>query len=116
MFEAKTRTKPSSSAQTEEEERKVYACRRCDTEITDSRALFCMRASSPEQVFPNPLGMMRVILTVRAARSLVLSGESTTDFTWFAGYGWRIAFCASCRSHLGWIYEGGDSEPHTFYG
>jgi hypothetical protein len=118
MFEASRGSKAAPQQEEKSEERKVYVCKRCDVEITDSRALFCMRADSVEQVFPNPLGIMRVILTARAASSILVEGSSTADFTWFSGYSWRIASCASCRSHLGWLYEGAPhgGEPHTFYG
>ena len=116
MLDEKSRAKPSSaSAEPVPEEKKSYVCKRCEVEITDSRALFCMRSNSVEQVFPNPLGMMRVILTARAAKSLHLSGDATVEFTWFAGYAWRVAYCASCMSHLGWSYEG-EEEPPVFYG
>jgi len=31
--------------------------------------------------------------------------DTTTEFTWFNGYAWRIAVCAKCRQHLGWRFE-----------
>jgi hypothetical protein len=109
----------TSNAPLEEADR-ALRCRVCEVEITDHRALFCMRAQTVEQVFPNPYGHMRVILTAKEARSVIAEGEGTTEFTWFAGYAWRVLYCASCRAHLGWLFEAagaddGDS-PARFYG
>jgi len=74
-----------------------------------------MRAASPVQVFPNPYGVMREILTARRVWNVAIDPSAFADFTWFAGYAWRIVACGGCRSHLGWIYEGED-EPKTFFG
>jgi cereblon len=100
-----------------EEERHSLLCKTCESEVSDSRALFCMRAPTVEQVFPNPYGHMRVILTAIEAHSWTIGSEPTTDFTWFAGYAWTVIDCASCHCHLGWLYEatGGES-PARFYG
>jgi hypothetical protein len=76
-----------------------------------------MRAATAVQAFPNPFGQMRVILTLREARAIVLAGDPTTDFTWFEGYAWRIAYCAGCQEHLGWLFETiAAGVPPRFYG
>jgi hypothetical protein len=36
------------------------------------------------------------------------------EFTWFPGYGWRLALCAKCNTHLGWEFRGRDE--HGFLG
>jgi hypothetical protein len=63
---------------------------------------------------------MREILTVRAAHGLEYVGGSTTEFTWFEGYAWRIACCGHCHHHLGWRYElagvAASEEPSQFFG
>jgi len=30
----------------------------------------------------------------------------TAEFSWFADYRWRYAFCAGCGAHLGWQFVG----------
>lgn len=76
-----------------------------------------MRGCASVQAFPNPYGQMRVILTVKDARSIVAAGDPTTEFTWFAGYAWQVAYCASCREHLGWLFETASVDPpRRFWG
>jgi len=100
-----------------EEEHHALVCRICEVEITEEEALFCMRSGSVEQVFPNPYGHMRVILTAKHARSVEPAGDPTTEFTWFAGYAWTVLSCANCRAHLGWVYDAvGADQPARFYG
>jgi len=35
-------------------------------------------------------------------------GAITDDFSWFPGYGWKIAGCGTCLTHLGWLFVSGD--------
>lgn len=109
--------KPKDAGEEEHEEHRAIVCRSCETEITDSSAVFAMRADGPIQVFPNPYGHMKKIITVRDAQSVRIESEAIGDFTWFEGYTWRIVTCASCRAHLGWLFEtsGGDT-PRSFFG
>jgi hypothetical protein len=93
------------------EEERRFLCRVCENTITDSSQLFCMRAATVQQVFPNPYGQMRVIMTAKHAQSVAVIGEATSDFTWFAGYSWRVVYCAECRSHLGWLFEANNGRP-----
>ena len=86
-------------------------CRDCREPITTREQAVCVDGDRAERVFFNPAGLVMRILTVRRARGLGLVGPAVSDFTWFAGFTWRIAICASCGQHLGWRYEaqaGGD--------
>jgi hypothetical protein len=48
---------------------------------------------------------------------LLFVGPATAEYTWFAGYAWRIALCARCTGHLGWRYEAqSGATPAIFYG
>jgi hypothetical protein len=95
----------------------AWHCAVCDLEISGARHAFGMRASGSTQVFPNPLGQMKVIVTVKAATNWVGVGGPTADFTWFDGYTWQVIVCAGCRAHLGWRYEAEVGlEPPTFFG
>src|SRR5262245_27241351 len=112
---AREKERRASSAKAETPRERPILCRACETAVSDVRELFSMRARSPIQVFPNPYGQMKEIMTLRASWSLQLVGEPILEFTWFEGYTWTIAVCAACRSHLGWRYEGSD-DPTVFYG
>ncbi|MEE8409255.1 MAG: cereblon family protein [Myxococcota bacterium] len=109
---------PGHSAQTEEREEKPILCRRCGAEISDSEALFSMGGERISRVFSNPNGMLHEIITVGRARGLRLEGPPTTDFSWFPGYAWEIAFCEACESHLGWQFTAAEAgaEPSLFFG
>jgi len=76
-----------------------------------------MTSGGPSGVYVNPHGFLHEVLTVRRARNLLVAGPPTTEFTWYPGYAWEIAFCARCRSHVGWSFTataGGD--PPSFWG
>ncbi len=106
------------AVQTEEHEQKPILCRACGAEISDAEALFSMDGDRVTRVFSNPYGLLHEIVTVGRARGLRIEGPPTTDFSWFSGYAWEIAYCEACQSHLGWQFtavEGG-AEPELFFG
>ena len=110
-------TEGAQQGQTTSAPERVFRCARCEAEISKPKHLFGMRSASHTQVFPNPYGHMRVILTLKEARGLIYISEATSEFTWFAGYSWRVACCAGCQSHLGWLFEAvEDHSPRRFYG
>jgi hypothetical protein len=55
----------------------------------------------------NPAGYRYQFGCFRAAPGCASQGAASHEHTWFAGYAWRIANCASCLRHLGWRYEAG---------
>lgn len=61
----------------------------------------------------NPAGCRFHLGCFRAAPGCMTQGAASSEHTWFAGYAWRIANCASCFGHLGWRYERG---ADGFYG
>ena len=111
---------PSEKGQDDElvAEEHAIICKQCSTEVSARRFVFTMRSGSAAQVFPNPYGQMKEIITVRSAWSVQLEGWATEEFTWFHGYAWRVAYCAECRAHLGWRFEAEDSPdgPARFFG
>ncbi len=56
--------------------------------------------------FVNPAGFGYVIGCWNAAAGCVHLGSTETAFSWFPGWTWQLAACASCRTHLGWVYRG----------
>lgn len=61
----------------------------------------------------NPAGYRFHFGCFRAAPGCSTQGAASLEHTWFAGYAWKIALCASCLVHLGWRFERG---ADGFYG
>ena len=92
-------------------------CARCATRVSHPDAVFRMDPRGPVAAFANPAGFLRRIVTVRVAESLTFAGDPTTNFTWFPGYAWTVALCATCGGHLGWRYDAvSGATPLRFYG
>jgi len=70
-------------------------------------------AGAHVHVFTNP-GGFRYEIALFTQADCVSHGPASTDFTWFAGYAWRLALCANCHVHLGWRYHRTGSAD--FYG
>ena len=68
---------------------------------------------SHEHACTNPHGITYHIGCFRDACGCVTVGESTTAYSWFAGYAWRIALCGGCREHLGWEFR---ADTDRFFG
>jgi hypothetical protein len=66
-----------------------------------------------EHVCTNPFGIVFHIGCFTNALGCAISGHPTAADTWFAGFTWRLATCAECRRHTGWLFERADS---AFYG
>ena len=64
--------------------------------------------------FSNPYGIEFRLECFRAAPGCLVIGRVTDEHTWFKGYAWTIALCASCREHLGWRYSA--FERAAFFG
>jgi hypothetical protein len=90
----------------------VIVCRVCGFPVCHPDSAITV-AGAHRHTFANPHGIVFEIGCFRNAPGCARVGPATDDFTWFAGYRWRIAICAGCHEHLGWRFEGtGDS----FYG
>ena len=58
-----------------------------------------------EHTCSNPAGYTFGIGCFGEAAGCIAIGQATEAHTWFKGYAWRIAVCASCEHHLGWRFE-----------
>ena len=94
------------------EERKSVVCRNCGQVITTVASV-----SSPDgsrtHTFFNPAGIVYEIICFSTAPGCLVQGPASSEFCWFAGFTWRLAFCGNCLTHLGWFYESRDS---SFFG
>jgi hypothetical protein len=55
--------------------------------------------------FVNPGGYEYTIRCFRDAPGCAGSGEESTFWSWFPGFAWCIALCASCGAQLGWSFR-----------
>ncbi|GEM_PF-352942 len=88
-------------------------CANCGSRITRPVSRISVDGSH-RHTFANPLGVVFEIGCFAPAPGCLVTGEATADFTWFRGYKWRIAICASCYTHLGWRFEAGHGD--AFFG
>ena len=95
-----------------EEEEGLY-CFNCGSTITSKKHRITIEQSH-EHTFVNPGGFTFRIGCFRKAPGCLQTGESTEENSWFSGYAWNYALCASCFIHLGWMYH--SSEQESFYG
>lgn len=108
------------------ERRPGAATARAEKPATEKR-LFCAACRHPitaqgeriqvhgghEHTFTNPHGFVFHIGCFRTAAGCAVDGAATGEHTWFRGHAWRIAACAGCRTHLGWLFE---AAGESFYG
>ena len=92
-------------------EGRAYWCGACNTRVAGEDDAIAV-AGAHRHRFVNPAGVEFEIGCFRRAGCRA-EGEPTGEHTWFAGFAWSYALCASCRAHLGWIYEG---EGPRFFG
>jgi hypothetical protein len=91
------------------EEEPYILCRQCHQAITRPEERMVMQGSH-RHTFANPHGIVFEIGCFKNVRGCGYAGMASDEFTWFAGYHWRVCFCAMCLTHLGWIFgsKGGD--------
>lgn len=84
-------------------------CGQCRATLT-FRELAVERGGAHEHTFRNPAGYSWTLRCFRDAAGCTSVGELTGEATWFAGYEWCLAQCASCGRQLGWWFVG-DGPP-----
>ena len=94
----------------DEEEEAHIVCRHCTHFLTQSSNRVSVDGAHTH-VFSNPHGYVFEIVCFRNVTGVLHTGIITDDFSWFRGYGWRIAVCGNCRIHLGWGFSGDGREP-----
>ncbi len=79
-------------------------CRQCRQAITRPAERIDVQGAH-RHTFANPHGLVFEIGCFKNAVGCGYAGAATDEFTWFAGYRWRVCFCATCLTHLGWIFS-----------
>ncbi|SRR6056297_834896 len=100
------------TAERETDEGPFLRCANCLHVITSSDERIVMNGSH-QHTFANPHGLVFEIGCFKKAPGCGQIGEATDEFSWFKGYQWRVAVCASCLLHLGWQFA---SSGSFFYG
>ena len=94
---------PASSDDVELGERGWYACAACALRLAREDWVLEAATQGP-LVFANPHGRFFELLLVSHVVGGVFDRHATSEFTWFAGYAWRVGACAGCRAHIGWHF------------
>ena len=91
------------------EEQAYILCRQCHQAITSPADRIAVRGSHLH-TFANPHGIVFDIGCFGSVMGCGYAGAVSEEFTWFAGYGWRVCYCVMCLTHLGWVFssKGGD--------
>jgi hypothetical protein len=103
---------PASSPAPAEQGEPVIVCRACAAAVTRPQEAVAM-AGAHRHTFANPHGIVFEIACFADAPGCTQVGAATDEFTWFAGYDWRIAICGTCHEHLGWRFQ---ADGGGFYG
>lgn len=91
----------------------AIVCRQCLHVITSAEERTVVNGAHTH-TFANPEGTVFEIACYRDAWGCGYLGPASPEFTWFAGYIWRIAVCSNCHVHLGWRFSVPDG--HFFHG
>jgi hypothetical protein len=86
------------------EEEEYILCRQCRQAITRPVERIVIQGSH-QHTFANPHGVVFEIGCFKDVTGCGYAGAATDEFSWFAGYSWRICFCTMCLTHLGWIFS-----------
>ena len=90
----------------EPEDEEYILCRQCRQAITRAADRIAVDGSH-RHTFANPHGIVFEIGCFKTVRGCGYTGELTDEFSWFAGYRWRVSFCSLCLTHLGWMFVSG---------
>ncbi|MFQ6021766.1 MAG: cereblon family protein [Acidiferrobacterales bacterium] len=92
------------------EERRLF-CASCRNAITSQDDRISVQGGQ-EHTFTNPHGYMFHIGCFHHSRGCAHVGDATSAWSWFRGFTWRIALCANCNAHLGWLFQAPDEQFH----
>ncbi|VAH21344.1 unnamed protein product [Triticum turgidum subsp. durum] len=96
----------------------LIKCGYCKSEIAKHSDVVVMSSDGPLGTYVNNHGYVHATITVNNATGLALEGDPTEEHSWFPGYAWTIASCASCGSNIGWLFSTTKRHlyPKSFWG
>ena len=103
FMDGKVDSRKKSDEDPAPEQEHLY-CAVCRHTITQENHKISVQGKD-EYTFFNPGGILFHIGCFQEAAGCVVQGVPTTEFSWFPGFSWQIAYCAACREHLGWLFS-----------
>ncbi|OIW14579.1 hypothetical protein TanjilG_32921 [Lupinus angustifolius] len=96
----------------------LIRCKICQTIIAKRSDMLVMSNEGPLGAYVNLGGYVHEIMTLNKADGITPVGPSATEYSWFPGYAWTIAKCATCRTQLGWLFSATKRKlkPSSFWG
>ncbi|BAT78365.1 hypothetical protein LR48_Vigan04g206700 [Vigna angularis] len=96
----------------------LIRCKSCETTIAKRSDMLVMSSEGPLSAYVNPGGYVHEIMTLYKANGLSLLGPAVAEYSWFPGYAWTIAICATCKTQMGWLFTARSQKlkPSTFWG
>lgn len=95
----------------------LIRCKNCLTLITKRSDMVVMSRDGPLNAYVNQHGYVHETITVYNASGLALQGSPVKEHSWFPGYAWTIANCATCESNMGWLFRATKNLlPRSFWG
>ena len=88
-------------------------CAQCGLTVARPSARIAIQGAH-RHTFANPAGIVYEIVCLHPVVGCGYIGPETDEFSWFAGYRWRIAVCGRCGIQLGWRFSSGGG--HVFHG
>lgn len=82
---------------------KAVRCAHCGHDVTTLSEQIEI-SGAHRHSFANPHGFVFEVGCFNSAAGCRSAGSPSGEFTWFAGYNWRLALCGRCLSHLGWYF------------
>ncbi len=79
-------------------------CVRCHHRITSYDRATEVRGRFEHEA-TNPHGFHFRLGCFVDAAGAVVRGQSSTFYSWFPGYSWRVSDCGLCDTHIGWLFE-----------
>ncbi|CAN8315118.1 unnamed protein product [Cochlearia groenlandica] len=92
-------------------------CKHCQTVIARRSDMLVMSSDGPLGAYVNPYGYVHEIMTFYKAKDIALRGRPVKKDSWFPGYAWTIANCATCETQLGWLFTATNKKlkPSSFW-
>lgn len=96
----------------------LIQCKICQIIIAKRSDMLVMSSEGPVGAYVNATGYVHEITTLYKANGLALTGPALTKYSWFPGYAWTIANCATCETHMGWLFTATNRKlkPKSFWG
>lgn len=96
----------------------LIQCKICQILIAKRSDVLVMSSEGPVGTYVNSTGYVHEITTLFKAKGLALKGPAFTKYCWFPGYAWTIANCATCETHMGWLFTARkrNLKPKSFWG